>query len=107
MSIEGIFRELQGQSNLNWEALEELQRAKQLYKFISLHQDENYNDYIEMLDDDTNLTSDTLSDMNTITHYFNRFRNRLMQLELTSFSKLLEFFSNDFQEAVAAEPKFM
>ena len=63
-------RELEGGSNINWDALEELQKCRELYKFAINHSDTDFNIYVEELDNDTNLTSDTLSDMNKVAFFF-------------------------------------
>lgn len=60
-----------------------------------------------MLDDDTNVTSDTLGDMNTVSHYFKSFKTRLLAQEFASFAQVLAFFSRDFELAIASEPRFM
>jgi hypothetical protein len=52
---------------------------------------------VEELDDDSNLTSDILSDMNKVAFYFASMTNQLRQKEeMKSFSQLLEFFSTNF-----------
>jgi len=76
-SIESIFKELEGGSNIKWEALEELQRCRELYKFSIRHPDTDFNNYVEELDDDSNLTSDILSDMNKVAFYFASMTNQL------------------------------
>jgi len=82
---------------MNWESLVELQRSKELYNFSIEHADEDFNDYVEMLDDDSNLTSDTLNDMNSVAMYFKTFKDRMTNnLGLTNFFNLLEFMSLDF-----------
>jgi len=41
-----------------------------LFRFVQNNPGIDYNDYIEELDDDSNMTSDTLSDMNRVAFYF-------------------------------------
>lgn len=69
-SLEKIYQELEGGSNINWEALEDLQKSKELFKFLTKNKKTDFNDYIEELDDDSNLTSYTLGDMNKVAFYF-------------------------------------
>ena len=42
-----------------------------------ISRDEDYNDFIEMLDDDSNITSDTLGIMNQISLYFKKLKESL------------------------------
>jgi ssDNA-specific exonuclease RecJ len=74
-SLESIFKELECGSNISWEALVELQKCRELYKFSVKHPDTDFNNYVEELDDDSNLTSDTLGDMNKVAFYFGNMTN--------------------------------
>jgi len=52
-----------------------LQNCRELYKFAVKHPDTDFNNYVEELDDDSNLTSDTLGDMNKVAFYFGNMTN--------------------------------
>jgi ssDNA-specific exonuclease RecJ len=52
-----------------------LQKCRELYKFSVKHPDTDFNNYVEELDDDSNLTSDTLGDMNKVAFYFGNMTN--------------------------------
>jgi len=61
--VHGIFEELQTQQCIKWDLLLTLHESIALYAFVN-SRDEDYNDFIEMLDDDSNITSETLGIMN-------------------------------------------
>jgi hypothetical protein len=48
------------------EVLLDLTRGKELYEFALSHQELNFNDLYERLEDDTLLSTTTISDMNTV-----------------------------------------
>lgn len=93
--VEEIFKELQGSIGLDWEALRVLQASKDLYNFCNTCMEDNFDNFIEMLDDDSNITSDTLSVMNFIAKYFRDLKEALEnQSQEQSFTALLHFFVN-------------
>ena len=57
----------------------------------------DFNDLFERLDEDSFLTNTTISDMNSVSNYFQKFSDKLQSptWEATDFLSLLEFFSLD------------
>lgn len=70
-----------------------LKDSQDLYGFVTNHE-EDYNDFIELLDDDSNITSDTLGIMNQISAYFKSFKERLTH-SMDSFGQMIGYFSKE------------
>ena len=58
-------------------ALEEFARGKELFEFAIEQKELNFNDLYERLDDNTLLTSTTISDMNAVSMFCNRVRDEI------------------------------
>lgn len=58
-------------SNFSVSLLEDLARGEELFKFAISQKDVNFNDLYERLDDNTLLTTTTISDMNAVTLFCN------------------------------------
>ncbi len=69
-SIKNLIKDFENSGSVNWATLQQLSKSRELFKFIQNNPGIDYNDYIEDLDDDSNMTSDTLADMNRVAFYF-------------------------------------
>jgi hypothetical protein len=69
-SIKNLIKDFENSGAVNWKTLQELSKSRELFRFVQNNPGIDYNDYIEELDDDSNMTSDTLSDMNRVAFYF-------------------------------------
>ena len=73
-----------------------------------LHSDEDYLNYIEMLDDDTNINSDTLNEMNSVAQFFKEFSAHIKKrTDISTFPDLLHFFSSQLNQKVRKDPSFL
>mgnify|MGYP001112268640 CR=1 FL=1 len=93
------------QQQIDWKILEALKDSIELYRFVT-SRDEDYNDFIEMLDDDSNITSDTLGLMNQISVYFKKLKEALSKFD-GSFAQILGFLSCEIKSETIINESFL
>ena len=82
-SIKNLIKDLETLGKIDfWNTLNQLSKSRELFRFIQSNPGIDYNDYIEELDDDSNMTSDTLSDMNRVAFYFQSLIAKIKQSEV-------------------------
>ena len=68
---EAIFKLLDNNKIINWLFIEDLSKSKDTFEFSIQNIGLNFNDLYEHLDEFSYITSATISDMNSVSNYFN------------------------------------
>jgi hypothetical protein len=111
ISIKNLIKDFENSGAVNWETLHQLSKSRELFRFVQNNPGIDYNDYIEELDDDSNMTSDTLSDMNRVAFYFQSLVAKIKQPEGKpqdqGLHHLVVVLSQHFNNLLQTEKNFM
>ena len=73
IGVKQLYSQIESERDLpQISALEEFARGKELFEFAIEQKELNFNDLYERLDDNTLLTSTTISDMNAVSMFCNK-----------------------------------